>query len=61
MNRHLWLCRGSVERWIGKKILLGTENHRKANIMYQIVLNLKETIERKKCSLSYCYKTGSRN
>lgn len=32
MNRHLWLCRGSVARWIGKKILLGTENHRKANI-----------------------------
>lgn len=32
MNSHLWLCRGSVERWIGKKILLGTENHRKANI-----------------------------
>ena len=32
MYRHLWLCRGSVERWIGKKILLGTENHRKANI-----------------------------
>lgn len=32
MNRHLWLCRRSVERWIGKKILLGTENHRKENI-----------------------------
>lgn len=32
MNRHLWLCKRICGRWIGKKILLGTENHRKANI-----------------------------
>lgn len=32
INRHLWLCKGPMKRLIGKKLLPGIENSRKASV-----------------------------